>query len=106
VSVTRDSLLAWLRDRTPAPPPALGSQLAACVARAPDAAFAGDSMAQVTGNLGVATLQAVSRRQDAERDAALDLLAADAFVTYAFEAASEEGSDVTALVRRLLAELG
>jgi len=34
--------------------------------------------------------------------AAMELLAADAFVTYAFEAASEEGSDVTGLAHQLL----
>ena len=39
------------------------------------------------------------------RSLALDLLAADAFVTYAFEAAAEEGVEVAPLVSRLLAEV-
>jgi hypothetical protein len=37
--------------------------------------------------------------------AALDLLAADAFLTYAFEAASEEGGDVAGLASQLLARV-
>jgi len=37
--------------------------------------------------------------------AALDLLAADAFLTYAFEAASEERDDVAALASHLLAQV-
>jgi len=41
-----------------------------------------------------------SRRESSAT--ALDLLAADAFVTYAFEAASEEGTDVAGLATRLL----
>jgi hypothetical protein len=36
----------------------------------------------------------------------MDLLAADAFVTYAFEAASEEAADVAVLATRLLQRVG
>jgi hypothetical protein len=103
--VTRAAVLAWLRGRAPAPPPALASQLVACVERAPDDVLAGDSVAEVTGRLGIATLRTAVRRQEVAHDGAMDLLAADALVTYAFEAASEGGEEVTALVRRLLAEV-
>jgi hypothetical protein len=67
--------------------------------------LAGDSVAEVAGRLGIATLRAVVRRQRVAHDGAMDLLAADAFVTYAFEAASEGEDDVAGLVRRLLAEV-
>ena len=67
--------------------------------------MAGGSVAEITGRLGVATLRTVVRRQAVAYDGAMDLLAADAFVTYAFEAASEAGEDVTELARRLLAEV-
>jgi hypothetical protein len=103
--VTRASFLTWLHQRQPEPPAALGRQLALCVQTAPDSAFASESVAAVAGALGLTTLGAVVRRQGVAYDAAMDLLAADALVTYAFEAASEEGGDVTGLARRLLDEV-
>ncbi len=98
-------MLGWLGARAPAPPRALSDKLASIVAAAPDAAFQGGSVAEVTGRLGIATLRAVVQRQAVAYDGAMDLLAADAFVTYAFEAASEGGEEVTGLVHRLLAEV-
>jgi hypothetical protein len=103
--VTRAAVLQWIGARSPAPPPALSDKLASIVTAAPDAVFAGGSVAEVAGRLGIATLRAVVRRQRVAHDGAMDLLAADAFVTYAFEAASEGEDDVTGLVRRLLAEV-
>lgn len=103
--MTRTAILKWFGERTPAPPPALSQKLAECVECAPDSVFAGGSVAEVAGRLGIVTLQAVVRRQQVAHDGAMDLLAADAFVTYAFEAASEGGDEVTGLVRRLLAEV-
>ncbi len=98
-------MLAWLRGRSPAPPPALAGQLVTCVERAPDDAFDAATVAEVTGRLGIATLRTAVQRQAVAHDGAMDLLAADALVTYAFEAAAEGGEQVTALVRRLLAEV-
>ncbi len=103
--MTRSAVLGWLGARTPAPPEALSAKLTRCVESAPEELFAGGSMAEVAGRLGVATLRAVVRRQAVAHDGAMDLLAADAFVTYAFEAASEGGEDVTGLAERLLAEV-
>ncbi len=105
MSVTRAAALAFLAARTPAPPAALAKRLAELVAAAPDAPFVGGSMAVVAGHLGTWVLATVVERQRTASDTALDLLAADAFVTYAFEAAAEEGSDVTGLAARLLAEV-
>jgi len=103
--MTRDAVRAWLQSRTPAPPEALSRKLAQCLAAAADAMLAGDSVAEVAGRLGVATLRTAVDRQGASEKGAMDLLAADAFVTYAFEAAAEAGEDVPDLVRRLLAEV-
>lgn len=103
--MTRDAATAWLAARGPVPPDALRDQLLLLLDAAPDSAFAGDSMAVISGRLGLAVLRGVVERQKVARDAAMDLLAADAFVTYAFEAASQEGRDVTALARTLLGEV-
>jgi len=98
----RTAFAAWLQSRRPAPPRDLAAKLAECLAAAPDALLAAGSLAEVAGRLGVATLRTAVARQDATEAAAMDLLAADAFVTFAFEAAAEEGADLGALVRRLL----
>ncbi len=112
--MTRSDFSAWLAARSPKPPPALADRLAQQVVAAPDGAFAGGSMAVVAGRLGIATLHATLERQAAPPvasgaagaggDRAISLLAADAFVTYAFEAAALEGGDVSDLAWRLLAE--
>jgi hypothetical protein len=104
--VTRAAFLDWLRARSPAAPAALASELERCVAAAPEEAFAADSAAEVAGNVGLAVLRAVVRRQEVARDGAMQLLAADAFVTYAFEAAAEADEDGTVLAHRLLGEVG
>lgn len=103
--MTRDAVRTWLKGRRPEPPVDLATKLAECVDAAPVAVFAGESVAAVVGGIGTWLLQAALERREVARDAALDLLAADAFVTYAFEAASEEGADVAGLAGRLLAEV-
>ncbi|HVM43301.1 MAG TPA: hypothetical protein VMT77_07335 [Gemmatimonadales bacterium] len=102
----RADFAAWLRSREPAPPPDLAAKLAECLAAAPDDLLRGASRAEAAGRLGLARLRTAVARRDVSEEAAMDLLAADALVTYAFEAAAEEGADLTALVRRLLAEVG
>jgi hypothetical protein len=81
--MTRAEVLAWLESRRPAPPAALARHLAACVTDGPEA---------LPGHLattGCDLLRRVVGRPTAGRELALDLLAADAFVTYAFEAQAE-----------------
>ena len=103
--MTRDAVRLWLASRTPAPPEALAHKLAQCLDAAPDGALAGDSLAEVAGRLGVTALRSVVRRQGVAYDSAMDLLVADAFVTYAFEAAAEAGDDMGGLVHRLLQDV-
>jgi hypothetical protein len=103
--VTRSDVLGWLRDREPQAPRALADQLDAVVRAAPEALFDAESLAVALGNVGVATLRAVVKRQGVGYDTAMALLAADALVTYAFEAAAEAQGDVSGLARRLLSEV-
>jgi hypothetical protein len=88
--VTRQALVAWLRRRVPAPPAGLRAHLE-------DAATdAAEPLPEHLARLGRELLARVASRPAGGRELALDLLAADAFVTYAFEAQAE--SDPAGLV--------
>jgi hypothetical protein len=78
----------WLDARRPAPPPLLAERLRQLL---------GDGARQDAGEAadvclaaGERLLAALMRAEPASRETALNLLAADALVTYAFEAASVE----------------
>lgn len=83
--MTRDQVLAWLDARRPAPPPALRERLQHAVHDAPE------DLVGHLARLGRELLDGVAGRPAGGRELALDLLAADAFATYAFEARAEEG---------------
>ncbi len=100
-------MLVWLEQRRPAPPPALAAHLAAAVAGSsppspptphpPPEASPGRLVA-----LGHRLLARVTATPGGGRELALDLLAADAFVTYAFEAQAEADVDgLTDLAERV-----
>ncbi len=98
-------MVAWLAARSPARPDALDAHMMKWVKGCPVGALDGSpTMADAMGVLGVATLAAVTSGGSEGPELALELLAADAFVTYAFEAAAEEGVSVGLLVERLLSE--
>jgi uncharacterized membrane protein len=83
---------AWLAARVPAPPEALRARLEAQLGDAlSDDAREAPSRFLAAGERLAATLLASG---STSRDSALDLLAADALVTYAFEAASEAPADL------------
>ena len=97
--MTRRELLAWLETRRPVPPDALGAHLAAALA---DADL---SLPDHLARLGQQTLARVAGRPAGGRELALDLLAADAFVTYAFEAQAEaDVAGLAALAERVAQE--
>lgn len=84
----------WLASRTPPPPPALSARMCAAL---------GDSLALPSTQVTEACLAAGERVASellqnnlTTRDSALDLLAADALVTYAFEAAADAPDAVAA----------
>jgi hypothetical protein len=89
--MTRDQLLAWLDTRRPVPPDAVRERLRRAVHD-----DSGD-LAEHLAKIGRELLARVSAHPEAGRELALDLLAADAFVTYAFEAQAE--TDVSQLAR-------
>jgi hypothetical protein len=94
--VTRAEVLAWLARRRPAAPDALAAHLAAALR---------DRQAPLPDHLaqeGATLLSRVMESPGTGRERALDLLAADAFVTYAFEAQAEiDVRELTALAGRI-----
>lgn len=94
----------WLDSRTPPPPDALRERLQAVAnpvmrSSAPDPSALIETAERLLG--------ALLRNNASRRERALDLLAADALVTYAFEAAAEDASNLERLtsdaMRRLSA---
>ena len=83
--MTRGEVLAWLDTRRPVPPAALRVHLEAAIADSDE------RLPEHLAELGAAVLGRVTGTPDGGRALALDLLAADAFVTYAFEAQTEAG---------------
>jgi hypothetical protein len=84
----------WLDERDPPPPPALAARVRAAV-DSPTAPASAIPTAAL--DAGVETLAAVLDEGDATRASAIDLLAADALVTYAFEAAAQTPAGLDAL---------
>jgi hypothetical protein len=87
--MTRDEVLAWLDSRRPAAPARLRERLRDAVDQMLPAP--GSLLPAYLALLGRELLEKVAARPDGGRELALDLLAADAFATYAFEAQAEEG---------------
>lgn len=85
--MTRAEVLAWLDTRRPVPPASLRERLRNAVQDAPD------GLAAHLSRHGRELLDKVAARPEGGRELALDLLAADAFATYAFEAQAEEGKE-------------
>ncbi len=106
--MTGAEVQAWLTRRQPAPPAVLAERLTRLLAAYPPSRLAALlSLPEALSALGVLTLDSLETRPATSRDVALDLLAADAFVTYAFEAAAESGADsVDAVATTLLAKVG
>jgi hypothetical protein len=90
--MTRQELLVWLDQRRPAAPAALRAELERAATDSPL------PLPAHLAELGSTLLERVASRPAGGRELALDLLAADAFVTYAFEAQAEAA---VALVGRL-----
>ncbi len=87
--MTREQVLAWLDTRRPAPPVTLRDRLRRAVHDAPG------GLAVHLARLGQELLDGVTSQPAGGRELALDLLAADAFATYAFEAQAEAGGGRT-----------
>jgi hypothetical protein len=93
----------WLRSREPAPPPALAARIQELTK---EWLSVEDGFASVLVDAGVASLGRVLSAHPGGREVALDLLATDAIVTYAFEAAANTPDELDELGAAALARLG
>ena len=89
----------WLEPRLAEVPPALAAAVRECVARV-DRTAARDEVPDLLAEAALVELDLVLAEPQG-RKGALRLLAADAILTYAFEAATAEGADARALADRL-----
>ena len=96
-------LARWLDARRPIPPAALRGRI--------DSALGSDLHADVEEvsdtllSAGERLVRSLLEADATSRDAALDLLAADALVTYAFEAASEHPAELTSRAAAAMARI-
>jgi hypothetical protein len=99
----RSGLRDWLAVRAPNVPSALAARLSGAVNEVPDARLPdGGPVSEALAATGLWLLETVTGRGDRESGVALDLLAADALVTYAVEAAAEEGRMVGPFALQIL----
>jgi hypothetical protein len=103
VATAASELIPWLTGRTPPPPAALRERVAALAASANGTGPAAAPELLVAA--AERTLRALLERDPRRRECALDLLAADALVTYGFEAAADDPSLIEPLARRAMARL-
>ncbi|GLC27508.1 hypothetical protein [Roseisolibacter agri] len=87
---------AWVSERAPTPPPLLTSRIAALYDGAPPDDRAAVSAEQCV-DAAARAVGALLTDGATSRATALDLLAADALATYAFELASERPQELAAL---------
>ncbi len=90
-------VLAWLDRRESPPPPELRGRMAEALG-----AVQAETVPGALAEAALACLQATMARPE-DRASALDLLAADALLTYALEAAAELGAET---LRRIAGEYG
>ena len=91
-----EDVRSWLATRQPVPPERIGAHVTQAVVDTHGAP------AETLARAGVALLGRVAAAPEGGRELALDLLAADALITYAFEAQAEADVDgLIALADRL-----
>lgn len=100
---TPRSVGQWLSELHPAPPPALAQRLA--IALAPFAAEPADRAPEACLEAGERLLDELLASGSTNRGSALDLLAVDALVTYAFHAAADAPERLEARAARAMARL-
>jgi hypothetical protein len=94
------TLQQWLDARCPAAPAALKARIAELVREHPE--WEAIPRAEALLDAGARLMRDVLAAAPKDRDAALDLLAADACVTYAFEAAADEPAQLVPLADRAM----
>jgi hypothetical protein len=91
------TLSEWLDARRPVPPPALRARID--VALGNSLASDADDALEACLSAGERLVETLLRNNATTRDSALDLLAADALVTYAFEAGSDRPRELAGRAR-------
>src|SRR3954469_17865183 len=91
------TLSGWLDARRPVPPPALRTRID--VALGASLASDADRALEACLSAGERLVESLLRNNATTRESALDLLAADALVTYAFEAGSERPRELAGRAR-------
>ena len=94
-------LSGWIRGRSPAPPPDLLSRIEALAARARSTTIPTDALLDAAAT----AMADVLRGGCLTRGTALDLLAVDALVTYAFEAAADDPEQLDARTESAMARI-
>jgi hypothetical protein len=95
-------LLEWLETRNPAPPPRLLHRIVDLLGPAVNSEASSDTFVAAAERL----LRELSARPTLARDSALDLLAVDALVTYAFECAADSPDTLLDATTRAIERLG
>ena len=97
------TIAEWLRARTPPAPEPLVARIEAALGN--HRTVEAERSPELLLDAAVGLLEPLLAREHAGRDAALDLLAADALVTYAFEAASADPEQLDAQTRDAMIRL-
>jgi hypothetical protein len=85
---------SWISTRSPVPPAALTERLREVIGRDEPVA---DRRARALLDASLVLLDTVMERAETSRSGALSLLAADALITYAFEAAADDPGSIVPL---------
>ena len=99
------SAARWVAGRTPAAPPKLAERLTALLGDGDAAAADPAAVAEACVDGAAALLTDLLSSGCTTRDAALDLLTADALATYAFEAAGDAPERLGELAHRAMVRL-
>ena len=91
----------WLRARQPAPPVSLRARIEALTAGASPSKPPADALAEVAE----LAMRDLLRAGCEPRESAIELLAIDAIITYAFEAAADDVASLEARTRTALARI-
>ena len=97
------TLSGWLDSRRPAPPPALRARIDAALGESLHAEA--NDVLQACLSAGERLVESLLRNNATTRDSALDLLAADALVTYAFEAGSDRPRELAGRAREAMTRI-
>ncbi|MEP6764490.1 MAG: hypothetical protein ABJB66_09280 [Gemmatimonadaceae bacterium] len=94
----------WFTSVEPAPPRALAAQLQTMIAA--DASRPASEVPEICLRVAEEHLQRLLTSGSTSRATAMDLLAVDALVTYAFEAAAGDASQIEARTKNAMSRIG